>query len=294
LRGYVLLAALSAIVIFGASPVAAKIAVVGMPAMDVALLRTVIGGMVALPLALLLRIRLPETTEQRWLLLVSGFCGFIAFPVLFTLGVNLTTANHASMILAALPIITGGIALAWDRNLPGRRWVIGCGIAFAGELVLIFGSGDARATAHQPSIAGDMLVLASNLFAALGYVCGGRLQRLGYPARATTFWGVAIFAVLALPILPWVIHTPELMAADTPSWLGLAYLAIGVTIVGYILWYWALGSGGIARVGTIQFLQPVSGVFLAFVLLGETLGLVFLFASAIILLGVWLAVDDKT
>ena len=139
-----------------------------------------------------------------------------------------------------------------------------------------------------------MLVLASNLFAALGYVCGGRLQRLGYPAKDTTFWGVAIFAILVLPALPWVLNGTELQMAGWASWLGLIYLAIGVTIVGYILWYWALGSGGIARVGTIQFLQPVSGVVLAFVLLGETLGLVFLFASAIILLGVWLAIDDKT
>ena len=235
MKGYVLLAALSAIVIFGASPVAAKIAVAGMPAMDVALLRTVIGGVIALPLALLLGIRLPVTTEQRWLLLVSGFCGFIAFPVLFTLGVNLTTANHASMILAALPMITGGIALAWDRKAPGRRWVLGCAIAFAGELILIFGTTTTGAVPeHQPSVAGDMLILASNLFAALGYVCGGRLQRLGYPARATTLWGVAIFAFLALPFLPWVIHTPDLMAAETASWLGLAYLAIGVTIIGSV------------------------------------------------------------
>ena len=43
----VLLAALTAIIIFGASPVAAKIAVSSIAAMDVVLLRTVIGGLVA-------------------------------------------------------------------------------------------------------------------------------------------------------------------------------------------------------------------------------------------------------
>ena len=44
---------------------------------------------------------------------VPRACGFIAFPVLFSIGVRLTSANHASMILAALPIFTGGIAMAW-------------------------------------------------------------------------------------------------------------------------------------------------------------------------------------
>ena len=60
----VLLAALIAVVIFGASPVAAKIAVSTIPAMDVALLRTVIGGLVALPMALMLGIRFPQSRQR--------------------------------------------------------------------------------------------------------------------------------------------------------------------------------------------------------------------------------------
>ena len=101
----------------GGSAVATKVAVSAISAVDVAILRTIIGGLVALPLALLLRIRLPATPGQRGLLLLSGFCGFIAFPLLFTLGVNLTSANHATMILAILPVLTGAIAMAWPQSM---------------------------------------------------------------------------------------------------------------------------------------------------------------------------------
>jgi len=285
----VLLAALIAVIIFGASPVAAKIAVSTIPAMDVALLRTAIGGMVALPLALLLGIRLPDEPHQRWLLLLSGFCGFVGFPVLFTLGVLFTSANHASMILAALPIFTGAIAMTWDHLRPAGRWWAGCAIALMGEGVLISSVGSA---AGQSSISGDLLVLASNVFASIGYVAGGRLQRSGYSARGTTFWGVSFFGLLLLPILPFVLNFPALQNGGVVAWSGIAYLAIGVTIIGYMLWYWALGSGGIARVGLIQFLQPVSGVILAGVLLGEPVTAVFLTASALILAGVWLAMQN--
>jgi len=66
-----------------------------------------------------------------------------------------------------------------------------------------------------------------------------------------------------------------------------------VTILGYVLWYWALGRGGIARVGLIQFLQPVSGVVLAALLLGERISLSFVLASALVLSGVWLAIRGK-
>ena len=279
-------AALGAVVIFGGSAVATKVAVSAISAVDVAILRTIIGGLVALPLALLLRIRLPDSAAQRGLLLLSGFCAFIAFPLLFTLGVSLTSANHATMILAILPVLTGAIAMAWDRQRPALAWWLGCAIAFAGEIILIY---DPRADSAQASVSGDLLVWASTLFASLGYVAGARLQRSGYSSRGTTFWGVCIFALLLLPVAPMVVDFESLASAGSRAWSGLLYQAIGVTIVAYILWYWALGSGGIARVGLFQFLQPVSGVVLAFIILSEGLSLIFLVASAIIMSGVLLA-----
>jgi drug/metabolite transporter (DMT)-like permease len=98
-----------------------------------------------------------------------------------------------------------------------------------------------------------------------------------------------LFALLLLPLAPFVIDGPSLQSAGSYAWLGLLYQAIGVTIVAYILWYWALGTGGIARVGLFQFLQPVSGVIFAWLILAENLSLIFILASSIIMLGVVLA-----
>ena len=279
-------AALLAVVIFGGSAVATKVAVSAISAIDVAIMRTVIGGLVAMPLALALRIGLPRDNGQRWLLALSGFCGFIAFPLLFTLGVKLTSANHATMILAILPVLTGAIAMTWDRLRPSRLWWLGCTIAFAGEVLLIYEPGSANTEA---SIGGDLLVTLSTLFASLGYVAGARLQRSGYSARGTTFWGVTLFALLIFPLAPLMVDGAALQMAGWYAWSGLLYQAIGVTIVAYILWYWALGTGGIARVGLLQFLQPVSGVILAWLILAEQLSLTFIFASVVIMLGVVLA-----
>ncbi len=279
-------AALGAVFIFGGSAVATKIAVSGIDAIDVAILRTIIGGALAIPLALLAGIALPRSRHRIGLLLLSGFCAFIAFPLLFTFGVSLTTANHATMILAILPVLTGAIAMAWDRERPKNRWWLGCAIAFAGEVLLIY---DPAAGSADASIGGDLLVLASTLFASLGYVAGARLQRDGYPARGTAFWGVGLFALLLLPLTPFVLDFDNLASAGAYAWSGLLYQAIGVTIVAYILWYWALGTGGIARVGLFQFLQPVSGVVFAFLLLAELLSITFVVASILIMAGVVIA-----
>lgn len=297
----VILAALVAVILWGASPVAAKVAVGELSALTVALLRTFLGGALAVPVALALRIPLPPTRRLKIILLLSGFCGFIAFPIPFTIGLKLTSANHASMILAALPITTGAIAMLWDRRRPTRIWIIGSLIALVGEAVLIGGRqspGNLNlASVNQASLAGDALVLISNCAASLGYVAGGRLQQAGYPSTGTTFWGAATMALVLAPVVIalWLFGdlAPELAAASTRSWIAIFYLALVSTIIGYVLWYWALGKGGIARVGLIQFLQPVSGVILAGVLLGEQISLSFLAASALVLFGVWLAIRGK-
>ena len=290
MHGYVLAAALGAVIIFGGSAIATKIAVTAISPIDVSILRTVIGGLVAIPLALALRIKLPASVTQKWLLLLSGGCAFIGFPLLFTYGVSLTTANHATMILAILPVLTGAIAMSWDRQWPGATWWLGCTIAFAGEVLLLY---DPQAGSSAASLTGDLLVWLSTLFASLGYVAGARLQRSGYSARGTTFWGVGLFAVLLLPFVPLVIDGESLESAGAYAWSGLLYQAIGVTIVAYMLWYWALGTGGIARVGLFQFLQPVSGVILAWLILAETLSLIFMLASSIIMVGVVTAFRAK-
>jgi drug/metabolite transporter (DMT)-like permease len=279
-------AALTGVIIFGGSAIATKVAVSAISAIDVSIMRTVIGGLIALPLALALRIRLPQSRQQLSLLLLSGFCGFIAFPLLFTFGVSLTTANHATMILAILPVTTGAIAHSWDRQKPAAAWWLGCAVAFAGEVLLLY---DPSTASGGASIEGDLLVWISTLFASLGYVAGARLQRDGYSSRGTTFWGVSLFGLLLLPLAPLIVDFSSLASAGLYAWSGLLYQAIGVTIVAYILWYWALGTGGIARVGLFQFLQPVSGVLLAYLVLAETLSLIFLLASAVIMAGVVLA-----
>ena len=115
-------AALAGVVIFGASAIATKVAVSTIGAVDVSIMRTIIGGLIALPLTVALGIPLPAARAQKLLLLMSGFCGFIAFPLLFTLGVSQTTANHATMILAILPVTTGAIAHCRDRQMPGALW----------------------------------------------------------------------------------------------------------------------------------------------------------------------------
>jgi drug/metabolite transporter (DMT)-like permease len=187
----------------------------------------------------------------------------------------------------AVPILTGLYAAVVERRRPKARWWAGCAIALTGEVVLIAG----RAPAGQAagSLGGDLLVVLSTLLAAMGYVAGARMSQASYASIATTLWGVAAGSVLIAPIFPFAAGGWSLPEASPVAWGAIATLAWATSIIGYIGWYWALARGGIARIGTIQFLQPLSGLVLAYFLLAERPSLTLIAATALILTGVVVA-----
>lgn len=274
-------------IVWGATPVMTKIATAEMPPLVVAMLRTGLGGLAALPILAVLRQPLPRGKTRLGFLVISALAGFVVFPILYTIGQQQTSAMHGGMILAALPIFTGSYAAMMERRRPSRRWLLGCGLALAGEFALIaFRAGNASVAA---SLIGDLLVLVSALLVATGYVAGARLAQIGYKSLAVTLWGVALSAFIALPVAAALFATDGPPVAGWQAWTSVLFLAIITSIIGYVGWYWALAKGGIARIATIQFFQPISGLILAAILLGEQLTLPLAVASAVILAGVYLA-----
>ena len=273
-------------VVWGATPVVTKLAVAEFDPLLAGLLRTLIGGLVAAPIIAAMGWPLPKDRLGKALLIVSAAAGLIVFPVLFSFGQRQTSAMHAGMILAALPVFTGSYAALFERRWPSRRWLFGCGLALIGEIALIALRGGTGGTA---GIVGDGLVLIAALIVASGYVAGGRLGQLGYRAIATTFWGIALAAVVVAPVAGFVVVRDGWPDAGPVAWGAILWLAVVTSIVGYVGWYWALAQGGIARIGTIQFFQPISGLILASILLGERMTLPLLASSVLILAGVWIA-----
>jgi len=282
----VMMAAGAAILIWGATPMVTRIAVLAIDPMAVGILRTVLAALIAVPLALAFRLPLPHGRGEWTLLAISAVGGFIVFPILFSVGVRQTSASHAALIIAAAPLITGVIGGGVERRRPSVSWWLGAALALAGEVVLIafrvgIGGGDA-------SIAGDLMVLAANVGSASGYVAGAQLARR-ITTASTTFWGIGLGGLILLPVLPVTLGPWAWSGAGLGGWSAMAYLALGATILGYVCWYWALQRGGIVRIGTMQFLQPVIALALAVLVLGEELSVKLGMAALLIVAGVALA-----
>ena len=280
------LVSLLVMVVWGATPILTRIALDDMQPLVVATLRTIVAGVLAIPLLAHAGQPFPRAGTTRRLLAVSAAAGFVVFPVVYTVGQQRTSGLHGVMILAALPIFTGIYASLVARRRPRRAWFIGSAVALVGEAVLIGGRGSGGGDA---TLVGDLIVLAAALAVSAGYVAGALLPPRGVSSAAATYWGVLLGAIVLAPLAAGIVAADGLPHADPASWGAVLFLAVVTSIVGYIGWYWALDRGGIQRIATLQFLQPLSGFALAVVVLGDHVTPAIALGGAAIICGVVIA-----
>ncbi|MCX4613842.1 MULTISPECIES: DMT family transporter [Streptomyces] len=219
-----------------------------------------------IPAALLLllchRPLLPPRHQLR-AVLVTALGTVIGFPLLTAHALRTVSASHAALVVALLPATTAVMAVLRGRERPSGRFWVCCGLGTAivlGYLSLGFGGG-----LHT----GDAELLAAVVVCSLGYAEGGVLAR-DVPGWVVTSWSlVAGTPVAALVVvLAWPSQGPTLDARGAAAFV---YLALGSSLLSFIAWYRGLSTGGVAKVGQIQLLQPVLTMLFAAVLLDEPL-----------------------
>ena len=277
--------ALTAILLYGLTPVITKLAVGFTDGITVGALR----ALVALPAALLIivcwKITLPWHGYYKWLLILSGICGLAIFPVFFSWGIQMTTAGHAAAATASAAVMAGAFDAILNKKWPNIYWWGGIAIGLAGVLLLIWEA--VGLGVKGVSWQGDTLVFAGMFSGVIGYIAGAKLtHKVG--AISVSLWSVCIAAIILCPVLLLNTNLSSLLQIDLRGWAAIITLAWGITIGAYILWNRAVADGGIARIGSLQLLQPVIGISLAPLLLAEPFTLTLLIATIITLFGVLL------
>ena len=285
-RGYTetLTFAILAIVIWGGTPIATKVAVGELSAFGVTFWRTVLAAVLALLIVLVRRTPRPAAGRTLGFLLVSALAAYIAFPWLLAQGLRLTSAGHGALLVALAPVFTGALAIALGRLRVERLWFGGVALACLGTVILV--NGTRGLSDAGTSLAGHLLVLLSAAAAAVGYLSGAEAAReIG--SLAVTLWGHLAAAALMIAIMPWMADAVVIEAWPSIATLtAVGYLAAFASLGAYVAWYRALAAS--PGVSQIQFLQAAVGAALAALLLGERLGPADLGAAALILLGVLL------
>ena len=283
------LAALTTLVLWGGTPVANKIAVAYVDGLSVGLFRSWLAGCTALMIVIVMRVPPPNTLTDRAILTISGVGTFAIWPILLSIGLTKTTAGHAALIMTVLPILTVLISRSMNKSMPGVGWWIGAAIALGGGAWLILqASVESAPNANQPSLIGDLIILGGCFVCSLGYVAGGKLSAR-YGALSITMWGLAAAFFVLTPFAYLLFGGTAWSAVPTVGWLSLAWLTFFSSLAGFMFWYYALGHGGIERMGTLQLGQPIISLIAASIILSELITAPLLAATAVILFGTYFA-----
>ena len=183
-----------------------------------------------------------------------------------TIGLRWLPASTAGLLLATEPVwvmLLGRVFLA-ERG--GARTWLGSAVALSGVAVLA-GPGALAGAGGYRGLAGAGLVLAGTL-AFGGYTIVLRPLSQAYGALGAT---AASTVIGTLPYLAFAgtLSGPALAHLDPAVWGELAFLALGSTTAGLLLWNMAVLSGGTTRVSLLLYLEPVVAVLGAAAFLGE-------------------------
>ncbi len=224
--------------------------------------------------------------------LAAGLLAGVLFAgefVCIFLGLTLTSASRMAVFLYTAPCFTA-LGLHWfvDGERMRRIQWLGIFVAFAG-MTLAFADGFLHGPAARGSTlkgaAGDALgVVAGILWAATTVVV--RATRLAHSsASKTLFYQLAVSAVVLLALALGLGQTR--VDTVTPlALVSLAYQAVIVAFVSYLVWFWLLTRYIASRLSVFSFLTPLFGVTFGVLLLGESFNLRFLMAAALVLIGI--------
>jgi drug/metabolite transporter (DMT)-like permease len=268
-RPYLILSLIAAL--WGSYPVFAKVALAHFPPYVLVVLRT---SLASVFLAMLLfRRGFDEFRVLSWgdlrTFALLGFTGIFVSTGGTYLGIAFTTASSAALLQAASPVMVAiGARLYLKERLRRRQWA-GVILSALG-VVLVVTRGSWRAIVHLELLPGDFIILVGQAGWAVYTVYGKRVLAVHSPAVTTT----AAYVLGSLMLLPVPFVTARFFPAPdwaSPTAWGVVAIQGILGAIAHVWWYEGVHRVGASRAAIFMNLQPVVGVVLAWILLGETI-----------------------
>jgi len=218
-----------------------------------------------------------------------ALCGVLSGSVYFlaeNFALQYTLVTNVSLLTSMSPLITALLIGLWYRNeRPGRGMIIGSLVAFAGVGCVIFNS----SFNLQINPLGDMLGLSAAVSFAFYSIILGKLNAVydvWFITRKTFFYGV----VTALPFM--LVEHPAFTVAEVLArpemWGNIVFLALGASLMGFVLWAATVKSMGAVKANNYLYVQPIVTLVVSVWLLGEQVSAIGYLGCTMILVGLWL------
>ncbi|HEX9435699.1 MAG TPA: DMT family transporter [Candidatus Limnocylindria bacterium] len=272
---------------WGGTWVVAKVAVGEVPPIELSAIRFAIVAAVLLVACAVLRI--PLGTRHLGAVIVAGLVGILGYNALVFVALVTAPASDGALIVPTMvPVLTALAAIAIGERLTPLK-IAGFAVSSVGASLVIVGAQGIGGTFSVDRLVADLMTLGGAFCWAV-YGVAGRIAMRGRSPTAL----VALTALVGAAALFPLGFIFERGYRDVPTWPVSAWLSIGYlvafgTIVGFVLFYWAVRRFGAGIGAMSSYMVPVAALLLAFVFLAERPQPLQLLGGAVILAGVRIA-----
>jgi drug/metabolite transporter (DMT)-like permease len=279
--------ALFAVIVWGASFVATKIALQYAAPTTIVWLRFTMGvGVLGLAVALKKQFSLPGWKDWGYFALL-GFLGITFHQWLQSTGLLTAQATTTAWIVATTPVFMALLGLIILRENLALYQVAGIFLATFGVLLVVTKGNLSGLTVGKFGTSGDFLVLISALnWAVFSTLSRSGLQR--YQATHMMFFVMSFGWVFSSILFFSTSGLSQISPIPWTGWAAILFLGIICSGIAYIFWYDALKDLPVAQTGAFLYLEPFVTLVVASIVIREAILLASIIGGITILIGVWL------
>ena len=221
-----------------------------------------------------------------------GILGVGVYQILWSLGLNMTSATNSSIVLATSPLWGALYIDLFQKESVKRKQYLYMLLALFGVILVIL-KPTARLHFSMETLLGDLLTLMAAFCTAIFLsVWSKPLLKLYSPMRLMGYC-MAIGALTLWTALPFFTPSVVLDQIGTKVWWSLGYGVILSGVIGHVFWYEGIGRIGVTKSMVYLHFIPLWAVLFNALWMGEKIYPQQILGGILILLGVHLVLRSS-
>ena len=270
--------------LWGTTWIGSKEAVRHMPALQMAGIRQLLGGLCYVIFFIAKGERWPQGKEWRSIFILS-FLNFLLANGLSTWGLKYISSGLGAIMGAIFPLWLVVIGLFSARAKMPNKAILGLLLGFGGVCIIFsqhlsdFLNGDFR------------LGIILSLGATWGWAFG-TIYTKKHAAKFNPYFSLGLQMVISGIALTSIAYTTNttipITAIPWQSWAAIAYLVIFGSVISFIAYLYALQNLSTEQTSLYAYINPIVAVLLGWLIFSETLTIFIAIGGLVALLGVYL------
>jgi drug/metabolite transporter (DMT)-like permease len=280
------LACISAVILWSGSFITTKLAYETFAPIQLGAGRTLIAALIIWIIRKITNSTEKIRNKDRKRLFLSGLLGITLYFTLENIGVQMTSASNAALIVASFPAITALLEFFLYRSKPSLQKILGIFLAITGVAILT----QIKVDGSNQSFWGNLILLGAGIvWACYNFVTKDITRK--YSAMTITSYQMTVGTLCFIPFLLWEDEAWKM--PNVISITSLLFLSIGCSVAAFILYNYGLKKLSASASVSLMNLVPVLGIVFSVFLLKEIVTLSQVIGGAVVIIGVILSSIQK-